>query len=95
MIKEIFSGKLPAVLNNPTPIALEFGSEGSSDSQRLHSIMEQVSADQKEVSSANLLLYQAISLLTSHQLVEKTLPYLGSEGSLIQNIDKYIRSIFR
>ncbi len=45
MIKEIFSGKLPAVLNNPTPIALEFGSEGSSDSQRLHSIMEQVSAD--------------------------------------------------
>jgi len=43
MIKEIFSGKLPSVLNSPTPIALEFGAEGSTDSKRLHSIVEQVS----------------------------------------------------
>ncbi len=43
MIKEIFSGKLPAVLKNPTPFALEFGSDESPDSQRLHSILEQIS----------------------------------------------------
>lgn len=43
MIKEIFSGKLPSVLNNPTPFALEFGSEKSPNCQRLHSILEHVS----------------------------------------------------
>ena len=43
MIKEIFSGKLPAVLKSPTPFALEFGSDEFPDSQRLHSVLEQVS----------------------------------------------------
>jgi len=43
MIKEIFSGKLPAVLMNPTPFALEFGSDQLADSQRLHSVLERVS----------------------------------------------------
>jgi len=43
MIKEIFSGKLPAVLKSPTPFALEFSSDELPDSQRLHSVLEQVS----------------------------------------------------
>ncbi|MDP4126623.1 MAG: thioredoxin family protein [Bacillota bacterium] len=42
MIKEIYSGKLPSVLNNPTPFVLEFSSEGSPDCQRLHSIVEHI-----------------------------------------------------
>lgn len=49
MIKEIHSGKLPTVLNCPTPFALEFGSNALPDSQRLHSVLEQVcdTLDQK------------------------------------------------
>jgi Thioredoxin domain-containing protein len=43
LIKEIFSGKLPAVLNNPTPFALEFGCNRLPDCQKLHSVVEQVS----------------------------------------------------
>jgi len=43
MIKEIFSGKLPAVLKCPTPFALEFGSDELPDSQRFHSVLKQVS----------------------------------------------------
>lgn len=42
MLKEIRSGKLPTVLNSPTPFALEFGSDGLADCQRLHSVLEQV-----------------------------------------------------
>ncbi|KGK88281.1 thioredoxin [Desulfosporosinus sp. HMP52] len=42
-MKEIFSGKLPAVLNNPTPFILEFGSDRFPESQRLHSVLENIS----------------------------------------------------
>lgn len=42
MIKEIYSGKLPSVLNCPTPFALEFGSDDLPASQKLHSALEQV-----------------------------------------------------
>lgn len=57
MIKEIFSGKLPAVLMNPTPFALEFSSEKVPDSQRLHSVLEEVSKslhDQVEIYNVNV-----------------------------------------
>ncbi|AET68595.1 thioredoxin domain-containing protein [Desulfosporosinus orientis DSM 765] len=50
-MKEILSGKLPAVLQSPTPFALEFGS-GSSDSKRFHKNVERISErlqDQVEV----------------------------------------------
>lgn len=43
MIKEIFSGKLPAVLNNPTPFILEFGSDRLPESQKFHSALENIS----------------------------------------------------
>lgn len=43
MIKEIESGKLPTVLNSPTPFAFEFGVNGCPDCQQLSSVVERVS----------------------------------------------------
>lgn len=48
MVKEIESGKVPAVLNSPTPFALEFGSDGCPECKRLSSVVERVSDSLKD-----------------------------------------------
>lgn len=48
MVKEIESGKLPVVLNSPTPFVLEFGTDGCNDCQRLRSVVDQVSDNVKD-----------------------------------------------
>ncbi|WP_425807739.1 thioredoxin family protein [Desulfitobacterium sp. Sab5] len=45
MIKEITSGKLPAVLKSPTPVVLEFGTSKCPDCQKSQSIVDHLSAD--------------------------------------------------
>jgi thioredoxin 1 len=45
LVKEILSGKLPAVLNSPTPFVLEFGTNGCPDCKRLRSVVDMVSDD--------------------------------------------------
>ncbi|AHF06972.1 thioredoxin family protein [Desulfitobacterium metallireducens] len=49
MLKEIESGKLPVVLNSPTPFALEFGTNGCSECSRLSSTVEQVADTLKSI----------------------------------------------
>lgn len=48
MLKEIESGKLPIVLNSPTPFTLEFGAEDCSDCKRLSSTVERISDSFKD-----------------------------------------------
>lgn len=42
MLKEIESGKLAIVLNNPAPFAFEFGTSNCSDCKRLSTVVERV-----------------------------------------------------
>lgn len=45
MVKEIISGKLPAVLKSPTPIVLEFGTSKCPECRQLKSIVNHLSDD--------------------------------------------------
>lgn len=45
MVKEIFSGNLPVVLNIPTPLAIQFGSADCPDCERLSVEVKQVAED--------------------------------------------------
>lgn len=63
MIKEIISGKLPTVLNNPTPIALEFGSEGLPDCRKFHSSIEQISDSLQDSTQWLAIIQKKMSII--------------------------------
>lgn len=44
-MKEVLSGKLPIVLNTPTPLALQFGSSGCPDCKKLNVTVEELSEE--------------------------------------------------
>lgn len=48
MVKEIISGKLPAVLKSPTPVVLEFGTSECPDCRKLQSIVDQLADDYED-----------------------------------------------
>lgn len=49
MVKEIISGKLPAVLKSPTPVVLEFGTSECPDCRELQSIVNHLSLELKDL----------------------------------------------